>query len=139
LVFGLADLGREHLLALPGRRLALVGLGDVRRVPLRHAAEELPLLPVEIRLGRAPFVRPGPPLPEEDYREEAERLRRHLDAPGYGGRFRERLQRCGLSAEEAKAYWDALRANLERFAENLAPYLEAAAGLDTELTEPGPR
>ncbi|MBI4422647.1 MAG: hypothetical protein HY554_02905 [Elusimicrobia bacterium] len=41
--------------------------------------------------------------------------------------------------QRPRADWDALRATLERFAENLAPYREAAAGLDTELTEPGPR
>ena len=134
LIFGLADLGPEHLRLSEGRKPMLVGRTQVRREPLRLTDSDLPLIPVEIRMGHVPFVRLHPPLPREDYREEARRVQRMTEAPGFDERFRARLERAGLDARQSKAYWNAARSNLLRFDALLQPYLDAATGLE-DLTD----
>lgn len=136
LVFGLGDLGPERFRWSEGRRPQLTGLGSVRRAPARVARDERPLILVELRLGRLPFLRASPALPLENYREEAGRVAEILRAPGFAEGWRERLERAGLTPEQAKAYCDAVNSNLSRFEVLLAPYLEAASALE-ELTDAG--
>lgn len=136
LVFGLVDLGPEHFVWREGHKPLLVGLGGVRRNVFKLADEERPLVAVEIRLGRVPFVRISPPLEREEYREEARRIEASMQAPGFVQRLRPRLERTGLAEAQAKDYLDAAAANLARFEASLEPYLEAAASLE-ELTDSG--
>ncbi|MBI4346088.1 MAG: hypothetical protein HY553_04495 [Elusimicrobia bacterium] len=136
LVFGLADHGPERLVWRSDRKPLVSGLRAVRREPRRPAVDESPLIAVEIRLGRVPFVRMNPSLPREDYAEEARRVGSILSAPGFAERFRERLGRAGMTEEEAKGYADAAAANLARFDALLSPYLEAASAVE-ELTDGG--
>lgn len=136
LVFGLSDLGPEHFVWRDGRKPLLTGLHAVRREVQKLDEVEKPVLAVELRLGRLPFIRVSPPLELEEYRAEAERVAGILNAPGLNSRLRARLLQAGLDEAAAKSYVDAAAANLARFETNLAPYLEAASGLD-ELTDSG--
>lgn len=136
LVFGLSDLGPEHFVWREGRKPVLTELSAVRRQVYKLADVEKPVIAVELRLGRLPFIRQSPPLEREEYLQEAARIAAALNAPGFALRLRSRLQRAGLSEADAKSYVDAAAANLTRFEANLEPYLDAASGLE-DLTDSG--